>query len=205
MCTWEEAADLVEAGEEAADCRQTKWPLHLSIAAKRDLKRGGAVIIDCMVYSTYLGGGGGQHAKCQRVAACCAQVKHSSKLALAEVAVKEGVEVEEEGGEGMGACSRKTGRDAVPPRQLVLHWTDDVLQQTQGCRLPPLGPQRVLLCRFWRHRGQSQVQPRHESSGAHGGEGGGGLIPKSVPTTSGRPNGAAVVACSRRLLCCSSS
>ena len=34
MRTWEEAAGLVEAGEEEADCRQSWWPLHSSVGAK---------------------------------------------------------------------------------------------------------------------------------------------------------------------------
>ena len=87
--------------------------MHLKIGAKSLQNVGGAAILRRMVHSAYLGGGGGLHANqiFQHVAACCAQVKHGSELALGVVEV---MEEGEKGEEGMGACSRNTGLEMLP-------------------------------------------------------------------------------------------
>ena len=150
------------------------------------------MIIHRMVHSTYLGGGGGVHASqvFQHVAACCAQVKnHSSELAL------EVVEVREEGEEGMGACSSNTELEmASHPVSwccigLMMYCSrhraaDCVFLDLSECCSPDVGLTVAKhMCKT------------SEAHGGEGGGGGGGLSPKIVPTTCGRPNGAAVVVC----------
>ena len=101
----------------------------------------------------------------------------------------------EEGKEGMGACSSNTGLEMASH---PVSWC--CIGLMMSC-----SRHRAADCAFsdlseccYPDFGLTVAKHRCKRSNAHGGEGGGGgggLSPKSVPTTCGRPNGAAVVSC----------